>query len=228
MNGDFYKREIVITADGSSSIFLADFNEHYHSIHGAVQESMHVFMRMGWSELQGDLQHVNILEVGFGTGLNAWLVCDAVNTSANAPAVHYTSLEAFPVSVEDARLLNYAPSESRSRFIGLHEAAWNASVAIDHRFTLEKLHTTLQEFTPQRKYDLVFFDAFAPRVQPEMWTKEIFGKLFAAMNPGGILVTYCSKGEVRRNMIAAGFSVEKVPGPPGKREMLRAKKVSGL
>lgn len=216
---DFYKREIVITGDGSASIFLPDFNEHYHSHHGAVQESKHVFMKMGWDVVCPGKTQVNILEIGFGTGLNAWLVFEDVAQHANSPYVHYTSIEKFPVSAEDARKLNYTSDEA---FMKLHEAAWNSPVMLRDKFTLEKIQVTLQEFAPSRHFDLVFFDAFAPRVQPEMWTKEIFEKIFSCMNTGGVLVTYCSKGEVRRNMIAAGFTVEKVPGPPGKREMLRA------
>lgn len=224
MNRDFYRREIVITADGSSSIFLPEFNEHYHSHHGAVQESKHVFMKMGWEKVIPAKSHVDILEIGFGTGLNAWLVYDEVKTNSASPVVHYTSLELYPVSSEDAAKLNYVEDSRRGEFMSLHLSEWDKTVQVNQRFTLEKRNTSLQDFVAVRKYDLIFFDAFAPRVQPEMWTREIFDKMFSLMKPGGILVTYCSKGEVRRNMIAAGFEVEKVPGPPGKREMLRCSK----
>lgn len=219
----FSERELVVTSDGSSSIFLPQLNEHYHSHHGAVQESQHVFMKMGWELVFPGKEHVDILEIGFGTGLNAWLVWLDIK-STDHPAVHYTSLELYPVSDEHARQLNFASAEESNSFMALHEAAWNVPVQLDPKFTLEKMQTDVHQFEASRKYDLVFFDAFAPRVQPEMWTKEVFDKMFAAMNAGGVLVTYCSKGEVRRNMIAAGFTVEKVPGPPGKREMLRATK----
>lgn len=225
MNEDFYKRELVTTDDGSSSIFLPNLNEHYHSSHGAIQESQHVFMKMGWEEAIRDKKELEILEIGFGTGLNAWLVLHDVRWN-DRPVVHYTSLELYPVTYEEARQLHYASAQENSAFMSLHEADWNVNVALHPKFGLEKLQADLVSFVPDRKYDLVFFDAFAPRVQPEMWTKEIFDKLFAAMNPGGILVTYCAKGEVRRNMIAAGFSVERMPGPPGKREMLRARVLS--
>lgn len=221
----FYDRELVTTGDGSSSIFLPQFNEHYHSHHGAVQESKHVFLKMGWEEAIKGKTSIEILEIGFGTGLNAWLVCEA-SLKSNAPEVYYSAIEAFPVALEMASQLNY--TDRKSDFLKLHEAEWNAGVEITPKFALEKIETTLADFVPFRKYDLVFFDAFAPRVQPEMWTMQVFDKLFAAMNPGGILVTYCAKGEVRRNMIAAGFVVEKVSGPPGKREMLRALKISTL
>lgn len=226
-NDKFFDRKVVVTGDGSSSIYLPQFNEHYHSHHGAVQESKHVFMKMGWEqqEWQGG---VDILEIGFGTGLNAWLVLNEILRDPAAAIVHYTSLEKYPVALEIAEQLDYwkfgygNASDNRQHFLSLHEAQWNAAVETYPGFVLEKLTTSLQDFETTRKYDLVFFDAFSPRVQPELWTKEIFDRMFAAMDPGGILVTYCSKGEVRRNMIAAGFRVEKVPGPPGKREMLRA------
>jgi tRNA U34 5-methylaminomethyl-2-thiouridine-forming methyltransferase MnmC len=226
---DFYKRELVTTKDGSGSIFLPNLNEHYHSHHGAVQESKHVFMKMGWSEFYHHDKGVNILEVGFGTGLNAYLVlCDHVDNQV-PPDVFYTAIELFPLESDLVAQLDYwkagprSETENKKLFLSLHEATWENPVKIYPTFILEKLKTSLSDFVAARKFDLIFFDAFAPRVQPEMWTKEVFDKLYVAMNPGGILVTYCSKGEVRRNMIAAGFEVEKVPGPPGKREMLRAR-----
>ena len=219
---DFFNRKIVTTADGSASIYLPDFDEHYHSVHGAVQESKHVFMKMGWEAL-ADRSNVSILEIGFGTGLNALLVLEECLRHPEVN-VNYISLEAYPVKLEDAAKLNYT-EQSRNEFLKLHEAEWNTPVRITKNFSLEKLQTTLQDFSPQENsFDLVVFDAFAPRVQPELWTEEVFRKMFFAMKPGGILVTYCSKGDVRRAMIAAGLSVEKLQGPPGKREMLRAKK----
>lgn len=222
MSKDFFNRKIVTTADGSASIYLPDFDEHYHSVHGAVQESKHVFMKMGWEPL-ADRSNVSLLEIGFGTGLNALLVLEECLRHPEV-SVNYTSLEAYPVKMEDAAKLNYT-EQFRNEFLKLHEAEWNMPVSITKNFSLEKLQTTLQDFSPQENsFDLVFFDAFAPRVQPELWTEEVFRKMFFAMKPGSILVTYCSKGDVRRAMIAAGLSVEKLPGPPGKREMLRATK----
>jgi tRNA U34 5-methylaminomethyl-2-thiouridine-forming methyltransferase MnmC len=221
----FFERRIVITEDGSSSIYLPAFDEHYHSSHGAVQESKHVFMEMGWKFLAEKQDEISMLEVGFGTGLNAFLVLqECIRNSAKQ--VHYTTLEAYPVSAEDAEKLNYAADPaSKESFLDLHRAAWNNTEKINPNFTLEKLHTPLQEFSPaENTFDLVFFDAFAPRVQPELWTEQVFTKLFHAMKNGGVLVTYCAKGDVRRNMIKAGFNVERLPGPPGKREMLRATK----
>jgi tRNA U34 5-methylaminomethyl-2-thiouridine-forming methyltransferase MnmC len=220
---DFYKREIVVTKDGSSSIYLPAFDEHYHSVHGAVQESKHVFMKMGWEPVASKQEEISILEIGFGTGLNAFLVLEQALLFPGKK-VHYASLEAFPVAEEQAGLLNYA-EQNREHFLRLHASGWEKPVAILPNFQLEKRKITLQEFMPEEShYDLVFFDAFAPRVQPELWTEEVFRKMHKALKPGGILVTYCSKGDVRRAMIAAGLSVEKLPGPPGKREMLRAAK----
>jgi tRNA U34 5-methylaminomethyl-2-thiouridine-forming methyltransferase MnmC len=224
MNKDFFNRKIVITADGSSSIYLPDFEEHYHSHHGAMQESKHVFMKMGWDVVAEKKSHIDVLEVGFGTGLNAWLVYDELRRNSKENSVHYTALELYPVALEDAAQLNFVDADDRATFLRLHEATWSDSVSINEKFTLEKQEVSLQDFQSARCCDLIFYDAFAPRVQPELWIVEIFQKLFSLLHPGGILVTYCAKGEVRRNMIAAGFTVEKLPGPPGKREMLRALK----
>lgn len=219
----FFERQIITTEDGSSSIFLPAFNEHYHSVHGAVQESKHVFMKMGWEPIAEKQNEISILEIGFGTGLNAWLVLQAVQQHP-ATTVFYTSLEAFPVSIADASQLNFA-NENPELFLSLHEADWEKEFSPVPNFSLLKKEIKLENFqAAENSYDLVFFDAFAPRVQPELWSIDVFTKLFSAMKPGGKLVTYCSKGEVRRNMMAAGFTVEKLAGPPGKREMVRCSK----
>ena len=219
----FSDRKIITTEDGSSSIFLPAFNEQYHSLHGAVQESKHVFMKMGWTPVAEKQNEISILEIGFGTGLNAWLVLEETQKDP-AKKVFFTSLEAYPVSLDLASQLNFT-SEKQELFLSLHEAEWEKEFLPDSNFILLKKKIKLEDFdAPENSYDLVFFDAFSPRVQPELWTADVFSKLFLAMKAGGKLVTYCSKGEVRRNMIAAGFSVEKLPGPPGKREMVRCSK----
>ncbi len=227
----FYERELVTTEDGSTSIFLPQLNEHYHSHHGAVQESQYVFMKMGWEELRWK-NRVDVLEIGFGTGLNAWLVLNEMLGDPAAPRVHYTSLELYPVELNLLAQVGYwnlvangSGHDHKQLFLNMHVASWDSEAEIYPGFVLEKLKQSVQDFQPRILYDLIFFDAFSPNVQPELWTKEIFEKMFAAMNPGGILVTYCAKGDVRRNMIAAGFEVERVAGPPGKREMLRARVV---
>lgn len=209
----------VISKDGSSTLFAPHFDEHYHSIHGAIQESMHVFINAGLRALEKT--DVCILEMGLGTGLNA--VLTALHNEDRK--IHYTGIEAFPVSDDLLQQLNY-PAElggdAEEIFQKLHALPWNEVNKLIPSFMLEKLHTTLEDFTSDAAFDLVYFDAFAPSAQLELWSLEIFQKMFGLMNAGGVLVTYCAKGDVRRAMIAAGFRVEKIPGPPGKREMLRA------
>ncbi|MBI3510007.1 MAG: tRNA (5-methylaminomethyl-2-thiouridine)(34)-methyltransferase MnmD [Bacteroidetes bacterium] len=233
------KKTIFITKDGSPTLFLPEHNEHYHSIHGAVTESKHVFMKMGLEKIQDSrlkIQNsafdklsltnegltISILEIGFGTGLNAFLV--NVNAKANCD---YTSIEAFPLEKEEWSAINYANNdEEKSVFEELHRAEWNAKIQLSQDFSLTKLETTLEKYSPaEESFDLIFFDAFSPRVQPELWTEEVFRKMFLCLRKNGILVTYCAKGQVRRNMKAAGFEVERTEGPPGKREMLRAFKI---
>lgn len=220
-------RKIVLTRDGSSTILNTALNQHYHSIHGAVQESQHVFMKMGWREfkIQDSKLNIEILEIGFGTGLNAFLVLKECLRNASVKCA-YTSLEAFPLEMENIAALNYADENEREIFQSLHDAEWNREEVISNNFVLEKINARLEDFIPQQNsYDLVFFDAFSPEAQPELWTEEIFRKLFSAMKENGILVTYCAKGQVRRNLKSAGFTVERLQGPPGKREMLRGRKL---
>lgn len=227
-NSSFYDRKLVDTGDGSHSIYLPQHDEFYHSSHGAVRESLHVFIRHGlahWHE-KNPGQPVSVLEMGFGTGLNAFLAWQFAE--ANKTPVRYTTLEAYPVAPELAASLNYLEKlnalDAQDFFTGLHSAAWNTWTKPAPEFDLLKLETTLDAFQPDEKYHVIFYDAFAPRVQPELWTLAVFQKLYDALEPGGILVTYCAKGEVKRHLKAAGFYVETLPGPPGKREMTRAGK----
>lgn len=220
------ERIVTLTEDGSSTIFNSSLNQHYHSIHGAIQESKHVFMKMGW-EQKSETKDISILEIGFGTGLNAFLVLLECMNGAKRN-VSYTTLEAFPLEEEFTKL-NYASelnvAGQQNKFLSLHHGAWEVPVAIESGFTLFKKKIKLEDYFPEKNsFDLIFFDAFSPEAQPELWTEEIFRKLFEAMQPAGILVTYCAKGQVRRNLIAAGFSVERLEGPLGKREMLRGRK----
>lgn len=219
------KREIVSTKDGSKTIHLPELNESYHSLHGALQEAKHVFIRWGWKELKTD--HYQILEIGFGSGLNTILTL--IESEKDKVKVDYTGLEAFPISTEEVLALDYNNVEEikpySHLFDALHEAKWNEQTEITSRFMLTKIHQELKDFVPQTaSFNLIYFDAFGPRVQPEMWTIDVFEKMHAALNENGILVTYCAKGEVRRTLLKLGFDVSKVPGPPGKREMLFAKK----
>ncbi len=221
--------QLITTGDGSHSLLNTDLNETYHSTHGAVQESLHVFINNGlefFIEHNKPL-HIRILEVGFGTGLNAWLTLQLIQDSKIK--IHYVSLEAFPISRDIASQLNY-PTEikfpqSKELFMALHEAAWNEPVSIPSNFIIEKRKTTLQEMDfHQNEFDLVYFDAFAPNKQPEMWEVSVLRKVERAIKPAGMFVTYCAKGQLKRDLRSLGLQVESLPGPPGKREMVRATK----
>ncbi|MDX5427577.1 MAG: tRNA (5-methylaminomethyl-2-thiouridine)(34)-methyltransferase MnmD [Bacteroidota bacterium] len=217
------KREIRTTADGSKTLFVEALDEHYHSYHGALQEAQHVFLKMGLHALSKD--HLDILEIGFGTGLNAWLT--ALEVVMIDTKVHYIGVEGFPVSRDEWESLDYpkliTDERGPSLFEKIHVSDWETANEILPGFQLTKVRSDFREFSPEgNSLDLIFFDAFAPDAQPELWTTAIFQGLYKCLREGGLLVTYSAKGQVRRNMIEAGFKVEKVPGPPGKREMLRA------
>ncbi len=215
------QRIIETTGDGSKTIYLPEMDERYHSKHGAWQEAMHVFIEMGLKQL--NYKEISILEVGFGTGLNALLT--AVYAEKNGLKVNYKGLEAFPVANDMAMQMGYTTSKAESDiFEQMHSCNWESWEEISPFFKLFKHQQKLQSFVSKSEFDLIYFDAFGPRVQDEMWVAEIFDKLYTAMKPKGILTTYCAKGSVRRNMQAAGFEVQRLPGPPGKREMLRALK----
>ena len=225
-------RDIILTKDGSHSITVPDMNVTYHSIHGAIQESLHVFIEAGLKNtpLPASGQPLRLLEMGLGTGLNALLTL--MEAEKMKQPVHYTALELFPLTPDQVAALNYCEQlhreDLRPLFNQLHHSPWEQETAISTDFTLLKTRSDLVAFTPlltaDTLYHLVYFDAFAPGAQPELWTPAVFAKLFALIAPGALLVTYCSKGDVRRAMLSAGFTVEKIPGPPGKREMLRARK----
>lgn len=214
------ERHVQITADGSATIAIPAMQVTYHSKHGAVQESNHVFIQAGleWMIQQG-LKHIRIFEMGFGTGLNALLTAEYIQTLPIK--ISYYSAEAYPLNTAESANLNYT---NQALLQQLHNSAWNQPTAITSNFTLHKLHTTLDKCSINEPIDLIYYDAFAPSAQPDLWTEAIFTKLFHWTAPGGILVTYCSKGDVRRAMQAAGWIIEKIPGPPGKREMVRAHK----
>ncbi len=219
------ERKIIQTSDGSKSLYLPEFDETYHSRHGALQEAYHVFIRRGL-DLFEEGSEVRILEMGFGTGLNCfitWLEAHRRNLK-----VHYRGLEAYPISIEVARELDYPVAlghkESEPLFETLHKSPWDSSVVIDESFELKKIKGLFTDFNVTDDFDLIYFDAFGPRVQPELWTESVFEKMYLALHHKGVLVTYSAKGSVRRALQAVGFEVERLPGPPGKREMLRATK----
>ena len=218
------KRRIIRTADGSKTIQIEDWDEQYHSRHGAVQEAYHVFIDHGLRRFKD--RHACILEIGFGTGLNALI------TLMEAPQlqleIDYVGVEAFPVSLEEVAELEYGQELGRTdledHFQKMHRAPWGQRLEITDAFFLTKLRKDFMQVADQDRFDLVYFDAFGARVQPELWTEALFSKMFRAMKRQGTLVTYAAKGSVRRAMQAVGFTVERLPGPPGKREMLRATK----
>jgi len=218
------KIELKITEDGSHTLYLENLDETYHSKHGAIQEAMHVFIDAGLKYFKQS--KLNILEVGFGTGLNAFLTLQESNDST----INYTSLEAFPLKKEIVNQLNYK-SELKLNAVGieqfekLHHVEWGSYQEISAKFNLNKVKVELAHYQTSEKFDIIYFDAFGPRVQPEMWEKSIFEKMQSLLSDGGILVTYCAKGSVKRTLKELGFEVEPLPGPPGKREMTRARKL---
>lgn len=218
------KREIITTADGSKTIHIPEWNENYHSSHGALQEARHVFLKHGL-ELFQEQEQVSIFEVGFGTGLNAILTLQ--EAEKYQMQISYYGIEAYPVSAEEITELAYEDllenETGRDFYKKLHDAQWDSLQSISPFFSLNKIHQKLEDYPfTAEQFDLVYFDAFGPRTQEEMWHPEIFKKLFAALKPHGVLVTYCAKGQVKRDLKAAGFEIEALPGPPGKREMTRA------
>lgn len=215
--------EIIKTADQSNTLYIPEIDETYHSRNGAVQESNHVFIEQGLRRKASSAATIYILEVGFGTGLNALLTLIA-NQHLNLN-IAYHALETHPVPDSLVTQLNYtnlAPNADPQLFHQLHQAKWDKPVELIPEFILHKHLCSLLQYQPDLKFDLVYFDAFAPDKQPELWTLEVFQQLYSWMNSGGILVTYSSKGEVKRNLSAAGFMVERLPGPPMKRHMVRA------
>lgn len=211
------------TADGSSTLFSSRFGAHYHSLNGAVTESEHIFIGAGFNELS--LKEINILEVGFGTGLNSALT--ASRSNLKGILVNYSALDLFPLPQNVYELLNYGmvlPAKTADYWRRICDAPWNQNVELFSSFAIRKLNVDFTTWKPDKKFHLVYFDAFAPNDQPEMWQEQQFLKLFNAMYPDGILVTYCVKGIVKKALTNAGFAIERLSGPPGKRHMLRARK----
>ena len=216
------KREIIITSDGSTTIHLPDWNESYHSKHGAIQEAVHVFINNGL--LAHPSKQLNILEIGFGTGLNAWLTYHF--SKLNSKEISYTGVEAYPISETEIKELNYwsqleSFEEGKSIFHSIHELEWEISKPISSHFHLCKRKQYFHEIEDLDGYDLIYFDAFGYRVQPELWSAEIFKKMYNALKTGGILTTYACRTPIKKAMKEVGFTTEKLAGPPGKREMLR-------
>ena len=217
------QRNIVTTKDGSHSLFIPDMNEHYHSSWGAITESMYVFINAGFRKIETNTVH--IFEMGFGTGLNALLTLNEI--LGTNQKVYYTTVEKYPLTPQEANRLNYpelVKVELKNEFSAMHQAPWNQTTAITRRFSLTKLKSDIQELDLQGMFDLIYFDAFAPWKQPQLWSPDIFKMLFSQLKKSGIITTYAAKGDIRRCWQSLGLNVEKLPGPPGKREFLRGRK----
>lgn len=218
--------EIITTSDGSHTLRNRSLNETYHSVHGAVQESMHVFVRHGlqyfWEQHNG--RSVSVLEVGFGTGLNALLTLRFA--AEKAVDIRYTTIEPFPLAEVVWSGLNYgAEFKDREQFAGLHAAGWEHETQLTPQFTLLKHRISLQDVRLAEHYDVIYFDAFAPSVQPELWALSSLEKVVAGMRSGGVFVTYSARGQLKRDLRSLGLEVETLPGPPGKNEMVQGKRV---
>ena len=218
------KREIIVTNDGSTTIRIPDWDENYHSTHGAIQEAKHVFIKNGLNLFQNH-KSISILEIGFGTGLNAFIT---FLETWNKKIVNYVGVEAYPVSIEEIEQLNYVSElgvfEYQNIFGIMHSSEWEIEQNIAKDFTLTKRKQFFQDIGDKEKFDLIYFDAFGFQLQPELWSETIFKKMYKALLPNGVLVTYACRTPIKKAMLSAGFSVEKLPGAPGKREMLRGTK----
>ena len=219
------KREIIQTLDGSTTIHLQEWDECYHSKHGAIQEAQHVFIKNGLSLFEN--KHVSILEIGFGTGLNAFITF--LEAKKLNQTIDYVGVEAYPISADEVLSMNYVEelnaTDESAIFKTMHESNWEEKISLNKDFSLTKKKQFFEAIDDIEKFDLIYFDAFGYRVQPELWSTEIFQKMYNALKPNSVLVTYAARGVVKRSMIEVGFTVEKLAGPPGKREMFRARKM---
>jgi len=223
---EYPERQLIITRDGSHTFSVPEMNVTYHSHHGAIQESLHVFINAGLKYVLDteNLPFIFIFEMGFGTGLNALLTM--IEAERLQQPVHYTAIELYPLQENEINSLNHCDqlkmADLNTVVQLLHRCEWEKDVIISPFFTFNKVKVSLFDFTTHQRFHLIYYDSFAPAAQPEHWTTEVFEKLFSILLPGGILVTYCSKSIVRKAMQAAGFLVTKIQGPWGKREMVRA------
>lgn len=219
------KVQIIKSEDGSHTLFNPELNETYHSIHGAKTESLHVFIQNGLRLIS--TKNPVILEIGMGTGLNVLLTRQYQLANKNIGAIHYHTIEFYPLKVETIQKLNYTKEladKDSEFFSAIHNAEWNNTSQIDENFLFHKIRKDLLEFSPDFRYDIIYFDAFAPDIQPALWNKKILQRLYEQLNAGGVFTTYSAKGQLRRDLIEIGFRVERRTGPPGKREMLVAYK----
>lgn len=219
---------IIETSDGSHTILSDIFGVSYHSKYGAIQETQHVFITSALQQKALEQTNIAVLDIGFGTGLNALMTyIEAKNRNLN---VTYVGVEAFPISLETAKSLNFTsllnePDTTNGVFIKMHESPWSTPIQLTEYFNFTKLNQRFQDLAFTNQFDVIYFDAFAPSSQPELWEAPIMQIMYDALVANGILTTYCAKGVVKRTMKGVGFQIERLPGPPGKREMTRAKKM---
>ncbi len=218
-------RVIQLTNDGSSTISIPEKGITYHNTSGAIGESLHVFIDAGLQYLiqSQSLQQIHIFEMGFGTGLNALLTWQFAQQQELS--INYTSVESNPILPQEISLLNYGQQlQMTDAFTQLHQCGWEIPIILDKNFTLTKTKQSLLNYDDNQQYNIIYYDAFAPDDQPELWTNDVFEKLYNMLLPDGILVTYCSKGDVKRTMKAVGFKVERLKGFADKWHMLRGRK----
>lgn len=217
--------KLTNTEDGSHTLVSSQFGELYHSRHGALTESNHVFIKNGLLPLIDKYNSLSIFEMGLGTGLNLLLTIKEIENK-DIP-IHYTTVETFPVSVSIAESLNYSEiiDFSPTLFQEIHSSEWNKIIQLTQNLSLLKIDDSVENISFQNNFDLIYYDAFAPATQPELWSEFMFKKIYDSMNQGGVLVTYSAKGQVKRNLKSVGFTIESLAGPPGKREMTRATKL---
>lgn len=219
---------IFETSDGSHSLFSGQYGVSYHSRHGAIQETQHVFINAALRLKALTQQNISILEIGFGTGLNAFMTLLAAEK--RNLKVQYVAIEAYPITYQQASALNYAQllkkEDYQPIFLKMHEDNWNENLQLSNHFQLTKLKKKFEELDFDNQFDIIYFDAFAPNSQPELWGADILGAMYKALKSEGVMTTYCAKGVVKRTMKAVGFEIEALKGPPGKREMTRAIKIN--
>lgn len=218
------QRELIITKDGSTTFYIPELNENYHSTNGAILEAQHVFLKYGIHLFleKFDKKNLNILEIGFGTGLNAWLTwleAEKLNIKVN-----YVGVEAFPIAADELTMLNYAKilndEGNSSKFEKLHEIQWNEEQQLDKQFSLLKLEQFFETIDFKNQFDIIYFDAFGFEVQPDLWSVSMFQKMFDSLKVKGLLTTYACRTVIKKNLQEVGFITQKLPGAPGKREML--------
>ena len=215
--------KIITTSDGSHSIQSGQFEVSYHSIHGAIQESQHVFIEAAlYHKMATQKDNIRILEIGFGTGLNALMT--QLEADKNQVTIDYHTYEKYPISIEQAAALNYPAqlNTDTTSLQQLHTCPWETTIPLSEQFTFTKWQKDFVDIDTTDYFDIIYFDAFAPNAQAELWEAALLAKMYAALRQNGLLTTYCAKGAVKRCLKSVGFTIESIPGPPGKREMTRA------